>query len=111
MYIKRPGPANYTKPVDLRTLYTPQASGVADGERPVKPRIFKDIYYQKAPETAESTGVIESVGDSFTRHVMLHGTVTMTGLARLERAVSSYGGYRRFDGIERHHHTPRPDSP
>lgn len=83
MYIKRPGPVNYTKPIDLSALSVPSR-----GEKP---------------------GTLESVGETFTRHVMLHGTVTMTGMERLERNASRYGGYRRIEGIERHHHTPRPD--
>lgn len=96
MYIKRPGPANYTKPVDLRTLYAGPASG-ADEHAPTA---------LAAPE-----GVLESVGETFSRHVMHHGTVTMTGMGRLERDAARYGGYRRIDGIERHHHPARPDIP
>lgn len=85
MYIKRPGPVNYTKPVDLSELSAPN----------------------EVPRKAE----VVSVGDSFARHTMLHGAVTMTGLERLERNASRYGGYRRIEGIERRHHIARLDIP
>ncbi len=50
---------------------------------------------------------IVSIGKSFSRHLMEKGHISMTDYARLEADTLRYGGYRRIDGIQRYHHTPK----
>ncbi len=50
---------------------------------------------------------IVSIGKSFSRHLMEKGHISMTDYARLEADTLRFGGYRRIDGIQRYHHTPK----